>query len=113
MPEPKIELKSHFIAADAAVVVTGAAVVEAVAAEVVTVDAEVVVAPLVFLQVAQTIASFSILHSLTPRLILKNPFSPQLVPHEFLTFQYLTPFSFPYPTTTTAWFALLFLVHPE
>lgn len=45
--------------------------------------------------------SVSIAKLFEPLTILKNPFSPQYVPHEFLTLQYGIPFSTPYPTTDT------------
>jgi hypothetical protein len=45
--------------------------------------------------------SYSIASPLSPVAILKNPCSPQYVPHEFLPIQYSSPVeeSFPHPTT--------------
>ncbi len=37
--------------------------------------------------------------------ILKNPDSPQYVPHELRTIQYSSPLSTPQPTTATSWLA--------
>ena len=49
--------------------------------------------------------SLSTAASLTPRLILKYPFSPQLSPQLFLMIQYFSPdvLSTPYPTKSTPW----------
>lgn len=45
----------------------------------------------------------SIVHSLTPRRILKYPFSPQSSLKEFVTSQYFVPFSTPQPIILTVW----------
>ena len=48
--------------------------------------------------------SLSMAMLFTPLMTLKNPLSPQWVPHEFLTVQYLVPsVSTPNPTTEISW----------
>jgi hypothetical protein len=47
--------------------------------------------------------SVSMAMLLIPLITLTNPLSPKWVPQEFLTVQYLTPSSTPYPTIEMSW----------